>query len=113
MEIMVPQVILLIASEGGREKCPLVRYIGEFPDESVINCHSLPHPLKALGEEAVKIPVDQIVFVQKVPVKRLSRRPAHLADLLDRDILNRRRSDAVSHGDSKPELHGLIRVSSH
>jgi len=109
LKIVIPQAVLMVASKRSCEECPFRLDEPEFPDETVQNRLPLAHPREALGEQSVKIPVDEIVFVQKMPVERLSGDATLPADLSDRDVFERGRSYAVPQGDCKTQLHGFAR----
>ena len=57
---------------------------------------------KRFRKKFVKIPVDQVVFVQKIPVKSLSRKLTFLCDLLHCDVLYRSCLHTFFHGPCQP-----------
>ena len=44
---------------------------------------------KGAGEELVEIPVDQVIFIKKIPVKGLAGDAADFHNLADGDIIDR------------------------
>ena len=53
---------------------------------------------KGAGEELVEIPVDQVIFIKKIPVKGLAGDAAALRDLADSDRIDRSCLHAFLHG---------------
>ena len=64
--------------------------------------------LEGFTQDLVKVPVDQIIFIKEIPVKRLSGRPAFLDDLFHCDLFYRHTLHALLHCRREPVFHFFL-----
>ena len=83
---MVFQIVLLDGLEGGPEEDLFRLDIAEFPDQAFVNGPAVAHFPEGIGQQFIKVPVHQIIFVQKVPVKGLAGYPGLPGDFLYGDV---------------------------
>ena len=98
LKIMLPQGILPVIAECGGKKRLFLLNLCKFFLQTVKDRGPAPHMFKGAGEELVEIPVDQVIFIKKIPVKGLAGDAAALCDLADSDRIDRSCLHAFLHG---------------
>ena len=98
LKIMLPQGILPVIAECSGKKRLFLLNICKFFLQAVKDRGPASHMFKGAGEELVEIPVDQVIFIKKIPVKGLAGDAAALCDLADSDRIDRSCLHAFLHG---------------
>ena len=94
---MIFEIIPVRRLKAGRKKDPLFPDVTKFFHKALINIFPSPHVLKRLVKQNIKIPVDQIVLVNKIAIKRLSCNTTQFRQLCHGNIIDRRRLHAFLH----------------
>ena len=97
-EIMVAQTVLIVIFKGRFKEQLFFLDIIEFVYESLVDRLAFSHVFKGFQQNFVEIPVDQIVFILKIPVKGLARDATGFNNLFDSDFLDRSFFHALLHG---------------
>ena len=87
-EIVITQTVLVVIFEcRTKEKCFFLNVL-KLVYEALVDGLSFAHMFKGFNQYLVKIPVDQIVFVLKIPVESLAGHAAFFCDLFHCDLLD-------------------------
>ena len=94
---MIFEIILVRRLKTGGKKDPLFPNVDKFFHETLINIFPAPHMLKRLVKQNIKIPVDQIVLVNKIAIKCLPCNTAQFRQLCHGNVIDRCRLHAFLH----------------
>ena len=96
-EIMVAQTVLIVIFKGRFKEQLFFLDIIEFVYESLVDRLAFSHVFKGFQQNFIEIPVDQIVFILKIPVKSLARDATGFDNLFDGDFFDRRLFHTLLH----------------
>ena len=99
---MLSERVLFIITKCRSKKCLLFLNISKLLHKRIVNCFSLSHMLKRFHQKLVKIPVDQIIFIQKISVKSLPGKPTFFRNLLYGNVFYRSRFHTFFHCSCEP-----------
>ena len=88
-EIMVAQTVLIVIFKGRFKEQLFFLDIIEFVYKTLVDRLAFSHVFKGFQQNFIEIPVDQIVFILKIPVKSLACDATGFDNLFDGDFLDR------------------------